>query len=99
MAYPSTPSSELDPALSLLTVPVLAGLVLLRYSQQTLQQIGQFSESLIQGEQLPILERCSSAQNKVELGEIPYRGILAPGSSPIHSQEDPLSHPRENPQS
>jgi hypothetical protein len=77
LAYP-TPnpsSSRLDPSLAFLTAPILAGLVLLRQSGQMLQQMSQFSESLLQGEQLPILER-SSVHNLSKSEALPYKNAL-----------------------
>ncbi len=42
---------------SLVTLPVLMGLITLRQIEQQLGALGQFSESLLQGEQLPILKK------------------------------------------
>ena len=82
LAYPTSSSGKLDPILSLLTVPVLFGLTLLRQSSEFVQQISLFSESLLQGEQLPILERCPSPQNQPDLKAIPYGSALPAYSSP-----------------
>lgn len=43
-------------SLSLVTLPVLMGLIIIRHIEQQLGTLGQFSESLLQGEQLPILK-------------------------------------------
>jgi hypothetical protein len=75
LTYPTTTSSQLDLALGLLTVPVLFGLILLRQSAQTIQQLSQFSESLLQGEQLPILERCPPVQIKFKHEAVPYESL------------------------
>ncbi len=77
MAYPpSNPSNKLDPTLGFITVPILTGFVLLRQSGQLLQQLGQLSESLLQGEQLPILERQSSGCYESKAEALPYRDAL-----------------------
>jgi hypothetical protein len=46
--------------LGLATIPVLLGLAILRQTERTLAQLGKCSDSPLQSEQLPILERpCS----------------------------------------
>ena len=82
MAYPTSPSGKLDPILSVLTVPMLFGLTLLRQSSELVQQLSLFSESLLQGEQLPILEKCPSPQNQLDPEAVPYGGALPAYSSP-----------------
>ena len=44
-------------SLSLATLPVLLGLITLRQIERQLSTLGQFSESLLQGERLPILKK------------------------------------------
>jgi hypothetical protein len=80
----SSPSNKLDPTLGFITIPILAGFVLLRQSGQILQQLSQFSESLLQGEQLPILERRSSGHNESKAEALLYRNAL-PVDAPIDS--------------
>jgi hypothetical protein len=77
LAYPTSNlrSSKLDPSLALLAVPAVVGLVLLRQSGQVLQQLSQFSESLLQGEQLPILER-SVVHNVSKPEALPYKNPM-----------------------
>ena len=82
MAYPTSSSGKLDPVLSVLTIPVLFGLTLLRQSSEFVQQLSIFSESLLQGEQLPILEKCPSPQNQLDIKAIPYGSALPSYSSP-----------------
>jgi hypothetical protein len=61
-------AAGVERSLSLLCLPLLFGLVTLRQVERQWGQLGQFAESLLQGEQLPILDRrCSSAQNRVDL--------------------------------
>jgi hypothetical protein len=55
-----------------------------RQSGQMLQQLSQFSESLLQGEQLPILERRSSGHNELEAEALPYKNAL-PVDAPTDS--------------
>jgi hypothetical protein len=50
-------SVGLGRSLSLATLPVLVGLITLRQLERQLGALGQFSESLLQGEQLPILKK------------------------------------------
>ncbi|WP_404784371.1 hypothetical protein [Altericista sp. CCNU0014] len=57
-------AAGLERSLGLIAIPVLLGLVALRQVERQLTQLGQFSESLLQGERLPILDRrCSGVQN------------------------------------
>jgi hypothetical protein len=72
-------SSRLDPSLGLLTIPILSGLVIIRQSGQMLKQVSQFSESLLQGEQLPILEK-SSSHNVSEAEALPYENGVSTDS-------------------
>jgi hypothetical protein len=44
-------------SLSLVTLPFLVGLVTLRHIERQFSTLGQLSESLLQGEQLPILKK------------------------------------------
>jgi hypothetical protein len=44
-------------SLSLVTLPILVGLLTLRQLERQLGALGQLSESLLQGEQLPILKK------------------------------------------
>jgi hypothetical protein len=81
LAHP-TSSGKLDPVLSVLTLPVLFGITLLRQSSELVEQISRFSESLLQGEQLPILEKCPSPQNQLDLEAVPYESTLPAYSSP-----------------
>ena len=57
----SRSSVGLGRSLSLVTLPVLLGLITLRQIERQLGTfggaLGQFSESLLQGEQLPILKK------------------------------------------
>lgn len=58
--------------LGLATLPMLLGLVALRQTERTLVQLGEFSESLLQGEQLPILERpCSPEASGTQQEAVP----------------------------
>jgi hypothetical protein len=57
----------LERSLSLITLPFVLGLVALRQVENRWGKLGQLTESLLQGEQLPILDRrCSSAQNSAD---------------------------------
>jgi TRAP-type C4-dicarboxylate transport system permease small subunit len=54
----------LERSLSLITLPFMVGLVALRQVENRWENLGRLTESLLQGEQLPILERrCSGTQN------------------------------------
>lgn len=59
-----------------MTVPILMGLVLVRQSGKALQQLSQFSESFLQGEQLPILERRSAGHNEPKAEALLYENAL-----------------------
>ncbi len=50
-------SVGLGRSLSLVTLPILVGLIALRQLERQLGALGQLSESLLQGEQLPILKK------------------------------------------
>lgn len=75
LAQPSSTThlSPLEQWVGVLAVPVLMGLVGLRQAEKTLIQWGEWSETLIQGDRLPILDRwCSSAQNPTEQEAVRY---------------------------
>jgi hypothetical protein len=58
----------LERSLSLITLPFVLGLVALRQVEDRWGKLGQLAESLLQGEQLPILDRrCPGAQNSADL--------------------------------
>jgi hypothetical protein len=58
----------LERSLSLVTLPFMLGLVALRQVENRWENLGRLTESLLQGEQLPILERrCSGTQNSANL--------------------------------
>jgi hypothetical protein len=58
----------LERSLSLITLPFVLGLVALRQVENRWGKLGQLTESLLQGEQLPILDRrCPGAQNSADL--------------------------------
>jgi hypothetical protein len=58
--------------LGLATIPVLLGLVMIRQTERTLAPLGEFSESLLQGEQLPILESpCSPEASGTQQEAVP----------------------------
>jgi hypothetical protein len=63
----------LEQSLGIIAIPVLLALVALRQGERKLTQLGQLTESLLQGEQLPILDRrCSGAQNSADLNTLRY---------------------------
>jgi hypothetical protein len=65
---PSANAVGLERSLSLILPPFLFGLMALRQAERQWERLGQLSESLLQGEQLPILDRrCSDTQNSVDL--------------------------------
>jgi TRAP-type C4-dicarboxylate transport system permease small subunit len=51
----------LERSLSLITLPVVLGLVTLRQVEHQFGKLGQLTESLLQGEKLPILDRQGSS--------------------------------------
>jgi hypothetical protein len=58
----------LERSLSLITLPFVLGLVALRQVENRWGKLGQLTESLLQGEQLPILDRrCPGTQNRADL--------------------------------
>jgi hypothetical protein len=59
---PTHPNSRshvmgLERSLSLITLPVVLGLIALRQVEHQFGKLGQLTESLLQGEKLPILDR------------------------------------------
>jgi hypothetical protein len=51
----------LERSLSLITLPVVLGLITLRQVEHQFGKLGQLTESLLQGEKLPILDRQGSS--------------------------------------
>jgi hypothetical protein len=51
----------LERSLSLVTLPVVLGLITLRQVEHQFGKLGQLTESLLQGEKLPILDRQDSS--------------------------------------
>jgi hypothetical protein len=63
---PTHPNSRshvmgLERSLSLITLPVVLGLITLRQVEHQFGKLGQLTESLLQGEKLPILDRRGSS--------------------------------------
>jgi hypothetical protein len=52
---------RLERSLSLITLPVVLGLITLRQVEHQFGRLGQLTESLLQGEKLPILDRQGSS--------------------------------------
>jgi hypothetical protein len=48
--------------LGLITLPVVLGLITLRQVEHQFEKLGQLTESLLQGEKLPILDRRGSSK-------------------------------------
>jgi hypothetical protein len=66
--HPQGKGVGLERSLSLITLPFVLGLVALRQVEANWGKLGQLTESLLQGEQLPILDRrCPGTQNSVDL--------------------------------
>jgi hypothetical protein len=66
-------AAHLEQPLGLIAIPVLLGLIGLRQAERTITQLGQLSESLLQGERLPILSRrCSGVQNSADPKAVGY---------------------------
>jgi TRAP-type C4-dicarboxylate transport system permease small subunit len=52
----------LERSLGLITLPVVLGLIILRQVEHQFEKLGQLTESLLQGEKLPILDRRGSSK-------------------------------------
>jgi TRAP-type C4-dicarboxylate transport system permease small subunit len=52
----------LERSLGLITLPVVLGLITLRQVEHQFEKLGQLTESLLQGEKLPILDRRGSSK-------------------------------------
>ena len=52
----------LERSLGLITLPVVLGFITLRQVEHQFGKLGQLTESLLQGEKLPILDRLSSGE-------------------------------------
>lgn len=71
--YNKTNTAHLEQSLGLIAIPVLLGVIALRQTERAVTQLGQLSESLLQGERLPILDRrCSGVQNSADPKAVGY---------------------------
>jgi hypothetical protein len=65
---PKEKGVRLERSLGLITLPFVLGLMALRQVENRWGKLGQLTESLLQGERLPILDRrCPGAQNSADL--------------------------------